>query len=888
MSQEPEGPDPLDRSPLRRSVEQEVADEFDFHLAMRARELAGTGLDSAEARRQAEARFGDLAEAQRLCRELAGHRERRARRIVFFSELAQDFRFALRTLRRRRAFATLAVITTALGIGAATAIYGVVDRVLLRPLPFDEPGRLVAVWASEPERRADPVLSRGWDKVPLGSDEYLALQKATRLRGIALFGTSANMLSNGSTRERVTTLVATSSLLPTLRVHPVLGRGFLPGEDVHDGPKIALLSWETWRSRFAGDSTVIGRSIRLDDYPYTVVGVLPPGLRLDRTATQAAVWVPALQGDYDLPERHNRQYSGVARLAPGATLADAEREASTLIGEATASPAGKSSARVADWQFDQTRDIRGSLLLLLGAVGVLLLIACINVATLMLGETAKREPELAARAALGAGMARLSRQLLTESLVIAGLGALLGCALAWAGTRALIAYAPPQIVRLGGIGLDFRVLAFATGCAVLTGIAFGLVPALTRLKPADYAALRMGTGLSGRRSRGPERLLIAGEVALSLVLLVGCTLLARSLGRLTAVDPGFVPDQMMVVQITSEKAPYDDSTRAARFYASAMEQIAALPGVVTVSASTSAPFTGGSSSSPTRPEGHPADPTVPPVYTQQREPMPGYFATMKIPLLAGRDFTPADRDGAPLVVILSEAAARRDWPTVSAVGHQIFWQGQWRTIVGIVGDIKFARLSREDEPILYAPYAQAPWGDLAIVVRTRGETGALASAIRERLDKLDPAATVLAVIPMVSLVERSYGEERYRTLLVTLFGGMASLLAAVGIFGVISRAQARRTREIGIRLALGSPAFAVIGLMLRETALGIGVGLVVGIPAALLVVRQLGPYLFQITPTDPTSFGLALLVLLGAFLAAALPPAWRANRVDPARVLRSE
>lgn len=882
-------PEPDDRPVIRRSIDDEVAEEFEFHLQMRTRELVAHGLDPAEARRQAEARFADLAGTMKECHTLADDRERQVRRTRYLDELGQDIRFALRTLSRRATFAAVAIGTMGLGIGAATAIYGVVDGVLLRPLPFAEPDRLVAVWVAERGRLADPVLARGWDRVVLGAEEYDGLrQHATRLREVSLFASSSALLTNGLVKERVPVLRVTSSLLPLLRVHPALGRGILPGEDVLNGPRIALLSWEQWQSRFGGDSTIIGRSIGLDERTYTVVGVLPRGLRLDRTVAPAAVWVPALQEPYDQADRHNRSYNGVARLASGAGTADAAQEAGTIFRGTGPSRFDGVGARITDWQADQTRDVRGSLLLLLGAVGLLLLIACVNVATLMLGETAKRQPELAARAALGAGTARLARQLLTESLVISALGAVLGCGLAWAGTRALVAFAPPQIARLGGVGLDWRMLAFAISCAVLTGIGFGLVPALTRMKPAHYATLRTGSGQTGRGTRIPERLLIACEVALSLILLVGCTLLGRSLDRLTAVDPGFAPEAMLVARIVSQDALHSDSGRAALFYAAGLRELAALPGVLAVSASAAAPFAGGTSSSPTRADSRPDDLNTPPVSTQQRTTLPGFFETMKIPLVAGRDFTAADREGAPLVVVLSESAARRDWPSQSAVGHRIFWQGQWRTVIGVVGDVKYARLSREDEPTLYAPYAQYAWEDLAFVIRTSAKGTELAAAVRQRLNQLDPAATALSVDPMTSLIERSYAEERYRTVLVSLFGIMASALAAVGMFGVISRAIARRTREVGIRLALGSPSAALVGLMLRDTLIGLGLGVLVGLPAAVLIARLLTPYLFGVTPSDPTAFLVALGLLAGATLAATLPPARRANRVDPALVLRAD
>jgi predicted permease len=876
--------------PIRRpSVEREVADELAFHFDMKVRELEARGLGASEARRQAEEGFGDLATVAAECRRIGHQRERRRRLVLFAAELGQDLRFALRLLWRRRAFAALAIVTMALGMGAATAIYSVVDGVLLRPLPFAEPGRLMAVWITQPSLADDPVLRWLAEGSVLGSDEYQALRGGNRsFQEVALWATGAARVQLPGDERATTRSVtrASASLLPVLRERPALGRGFLPGEDVFQGPKVAMISWELWHARFGDDPSVVGRTLQLDSVPYTVIGVLPPGLRLGRQSDPSALWIPALQEAYDRPEQHNRSFRVIGRLRDGVTPGVAQAEATVLLragsGDSTA------GSRVQDWLHDQTRAARAPLLMVFAAAGLLLLIACVNVATLTLGESSARQHEVAARAALGAGRARLVRQLLTESVVIAILGAALGCGLAWALTRALLAGAPISLPGLDLAGINLRVLGVAALCATGTGMLFGLAPAWSLVRGGTGALLRTGAGQSARGARGLQRTLVAAETALSVMLLVGATLLARSLGKLGDVDPGFQPQGLKAIGLEMPSGFYSRGGQVmTAFYRRATERMRALPGVTAVAAGSATPFTGNNTSSPVAVEGVEYDEQNPP-HTLQHSVLPGYLELLGVPLLAGRMLNESDGGGAELVALLNAAAVRRDFGGASALGRRVRYQGQWRRIVGVVGDMRLASLASEAGPAIYVPFAQHSYGTVSLVVRTALEPAALLAQSRRALAEVDPGVEVPAVNAMEELVSRSYAESRYRALLVSVFGLLALLLAAFGLYSVTARAAARRSREVGIRVALGATAGGVRRLLMGETFVGVALGALLGVPAALFAAGRMAPYLFGVGPGDAASYlaVLALLVVIAAL--ASFLPARRASSASPARVLRAD
>jgi predicted permease len=785
---------------------------------------------------------------------------------------------------RRRSFAAIAIATLALGVGAATAIYSVVDSVLLKPLPFEDPARIGAVWITQPRLSRDPILAWLAAATPMGHREYAALlQNAKTLRDVAMWGPTSVALATDNGPERLRALRVTSSMLPMLRTRPALGRGFAPGEDALGGPRVAMVSWETWTTRYGADSSLVGRSVTLNDKPWVIVGVLPPGLRIDRTAEAPPFWVPALQDSSDIPERRNRSYRALARLAPGATYAAATQEAAAIIRSVTADTA--LSARVDQWQEDQGRDARGPLLVLVAAVGLLLLIACANVAILQLGEAAGRGREMSTRAALGAGAGRLVRQLLVESLAIALASAVLGAVVAWGMIRGLVAAAPARMPGIDAVALNGRVLAFTVACATLTGLLFGIAPALVVGRMGTASLVRIGSGQSAHGSGRLQRALIASQLALSVVLLGGSALLARSLRQLTAVDPGFRPDGITVLSVALPRGYQDDQTLS--LADQAIGRLRNIPGVQRVSAAENVPFANGTSSSPIQVEATAGDPALVTREAQQRYVMPGYFDTMGIRLVAGRAFDATDRAGSVPVAIVTVSEMRRDFGGRNPLGLRIRHQSVWRRIVGVAADVKFRGLAKEDEPTIYVPAAQFGLGWPTFVVRGSAPA-TIEPAFKAILRELEPRASLLETASLPVLIEKSYAGERYRTVIVSVFGVMALLLAAVGLYGVSVRAAARRNREIGIRLALGSTTGRVVRLLVADAMGGVAVGLVVGVPAALIAGRLVRPYLFGVTPNDPVSFVAVGAVLIVVTAAASLIPAHGAGKTSPAVVLRAE
>lgn len=800
--------------------------------------------------------------------------------------MMQDIRYAIRTLRRRRSFAAVAVTTIALGIGAATSMYSVVDGVLFRPLPYPDPDRLVAVMQTRPDWRADPVMADMWDRRGFSVPEIRDWQSAQRsFVEIGFWGSTNAIVAGGDAPDDVWLLTASASLLRVLGVRPTIGRNFLPTEDAVGGAAVALISYETWVTRYAGDSSVLGRTVHIDDAPYTVVGVLPRGLSLRRGRRNPAYWIPAGRDSAAASHRDWHDYTAIARLRDDVLLDRARDETQRLL-VGTDDPA-KHGSKVERWQADQTRTARTPLLILLGAVGLLLLIVCVNVAMLLLGEAGAREQEMRTRIAIGATRRRLVRQLLTESVVLSITGALLGALLAVWGTQGLVALAPAWLPGLSTVRVDGRVLAFALLAAASTGMLFGLIPAFTLSHSSTASVLGIGRGQSAGGRGTLQRFLVGIELALSMVLLVGAGLLARSLDKLTAVDPGFRSERLLLVDVSLPASRFASPAAIGQFYETALSRARALPGVSGVTLTTAAPFTGSSSSSGFEIEGRPLPPGQERV-AERRVTSPDYFATLGIPLREGRVYTTADRAGDPPVVVVSATLANREWPNESSVGKRLLWTKEWRTIIGVVGDVKLNELSDEALELVYAPLAQLPEGTPAFLVRTHGDPATMAATIRGTLQQLAPAVAISRVDVMSEMIARSFAEERYRALLITAFGVIAAVLAAVGMYGVTARAVSQRMREMAIRLALGAPSSSVARLVLGSTLAGVAVGIVLGVPGALAATRLLSPFLYQVSAADPLTYMaiLALLVLIS--LAASGIPARRAARAELVEVLRAE
>jgi len=871
------------REIIRPSVNKRVQRELEFHIEMRTRELIEGGMTPEDARREALRRFGDLQEVSSALTTIGGQTERIMRRVRFIREATHDTGAALKLLTRRRGFASLAVGTLALGIGAATAIYSVVDGVLLRPLPFSEPERIAAVWITQPRAAKDPTLSRYATATPLGNREYQTLEREARsFQELALYSSGSITLTTDTGTERVESLTATSSLLPVLRTHPVLGRAFARTDDVLNGPNVALVSWESWQTRYGGDTAILGRRVTLNEKPYEIIGVLPPALRVDRTVQTPEFWLPALRDSVDLPERRNRRYGALARLAPTATYAAATSEATQLLhgmGDTTV------GARVEAWQADQTSAARGPLLVLLGAVALLLLIACVNVAILQLGEASARAREMATRAAMGAGAARLVRQLLVESMALSIVSAVIGTGLAWLMIRGLVAIAPERLPGMDTVSLNGRVLLFTMAIAIITGLFFGVVPAIIAGRSAAGGLVRSGEGSSGRGTRTVQRSLIALQLGLSMVLLVQAALLSRSLRNLSEVNPGFRPARLTAVRIALPRR-YEDA-RVRLLTSTVLQRLASYPGVERASASTHVPFVSGGNSAPVQLDAAGELPPPEARNTQQRYVVPGFFETMGMQLVAGRFFDADDREGSERVAVVSASEVARDFAGQSPLGRRVKHQGEWRRIVGVVADVKYRELGGEDESTIYVPFDQ--YQDDAPVFLVRGDVGpnfkrALAGFLRDA----EPRAAVTTVSTLSVAIAKSYAAERYRTVLVAAFGLMAALLATIGLYGVSVRSARRRTREIGIRLAVGATSTMVQRLLVSDAMKGVALGLVIGTPVALVAGRVVAPYLYGIAPNDPLVFvGVGLSLMIVTAVASAIP-AWSAARLNPSVVLRSD
>jgi len=803
--------------------------------------------------------------------------------------LLLDLRYALRSLRRRRVFTAVAITTIALAIGAATSIYSIVDGVLFRSLPYRDAGRIVSIWQIDSSRRANAMLSAYWDRVPLDYTDFLtwrARQKS--FDAVAAWSGFGAMLPGARGPEQIAGTRVSPGLFELLGVHPVLGRTFLPGEDVVGGPKVTMLSYESWVSRFGKRADIVGQLVRLDTVPYQIIGVLPEGFTLQRGKPGAPFWIPAGQEKWDVGH-FNRSFHAIGRIKRGVTVEQATTESAQLLDanaiNSTSVYAGRHGVRIADFVRDETRQVRAPLLLLLGAVALLLLIACVNVATLLLGEAAVRDIEMSARVALGATRARIVRQLLTESLLLASIGSTLGAMLAWWGTRAIVALAPERIPWIQAVVVDGRVLGVALVIAMVTGVLFGLAPALALSQSRGAPATLLRTGQTVRGHGTLQRFMVAAEVSLTVILLVGAGLLTRSLRNVSEVDPGFRPDHLLAVRI-SYPDPFRDTLQLRAFYIDALSRLSHAPGVAQATAASNVPFTGGSSSSPYLLEGEgDAELKAHKHEVQQRVVTTNYFAAMGIPIVAGRAFDDADRSEAPRVAVISEAAARRDFPFESAIGKRVKYQGAWRTIVGIARDTKYDRLSSTDMPSIYTPMLQRS-SVLDIVVRTVGDPASLTSTVRTIVQQAGPTVAITDVQVVESLVRRSFSEETFRTALIVLFAIIAAVLAAVGMYGVTSRAVSRRTREVGIRVALGATTRTVVGMIVNQTLVGVLVGVALGAAAALVLSRLLAPYLFGVKTYDPLTYIAILGLLAGVSLLSSWLPARRAGRVDPATVLR--
>jgi putative ABC transport system permease protein len=813
------------------------------------------------------------------------------RKINLFADLLQDLRYGLRTLVKNPAFTSIAVLALALGIGANSAIFSVVDAVLLRPLPFKNPNQLVMLWENAahlgfPRDTPSPANFLDWQK------------QAISFTGMAAMSERSLNLTGVGEPERLEGRRVSANLFELLGVSARLGRTFVP-EDDKPGTHVVLLSHSLWQRRFGSDPDVIGRALILNGENYTVVGVMPPFVQLPGFENRNdSLWVPIAFPAEEAVERGNHFLEIVARLKSGVTLKQAQAEMDTIAASLEQQYPTYNTRRgavVVPLHEQVVGDIRPALLILLGAVGFVLLIACANVANLLLARAAVRQKEIAVRLALGASRSRLTRQFLTESVLLALFGAGLGLLLALAGIQVLKTLIPVTIAQVETITIDGRVLIFTAFVALVTGIAFGLVPAIQgshfNLNDTLKEGHDSGGGKKGNRVRG---LLVIGEVAVSFVLLIGAGLLINSFLHLRNLDPGFRSDHLLTMKVNLSEVKYPDRERRAAFFDEVMRRVRELPGVQSAAVAGNLPLTYNGDSMSISVEGVPDPPPGQQPDVIYRAIGPGYFATMSIPIVRGRDFTDQDKGDSKDVVVISEKTAQQFWPGQDPIGKRLkpgssTSNSPWREVIGIVKDVRQNDFVASPKRQMYLTYRQLKnVAANALVVRTSIEPMSLAAPVRNAIWSVDKDQTVADIDTMDHIVAEAVARQRFSMLLLGLFAALALLLASIGIYGVMSYSVAQRTREIGIRIALGARRTDVLQMTVKQALKLVGIGMMIGLAAAFLLTRVLASLLFGISATDPNTFIGISVVLLAVAIFASYVPALRATKVDPITALRAQ
>jgi putative ABC transport system permease protein len=816
----------------------------------------------------------------------------------------QDLHYGLRNLSRNRGFAVVALLTLALGIGANTAIFSVVNAVLLRPLPFPNGNQIVALSEKLPVFTFD---------IPFNAPDYRAfLERQHSFQSMAIYGAAHFELSGNGSAQRITAARVSASLFPLLGVNPIIGRIFTPAED-QPGHHVAVLSYGLWQRGYGTDPNIVGQSVALDREPYTVIGVMPKNFQFPMRGGQANnepadLWVPMAFTPVELQGWGNMyNYSVLAKLKPGVTVAQARSDASMVIAQVEklypaelvkAVHGAHIGVSVDFYQRQLVGDVRTALLVLLVAVGLVLLIACANVANLLLARASARQKEMAIRAALGAGRMRLVRQLLSESLLVAIAAGLLGILIAFWGMGLLLSLAPADLPRMQAITIDARVLAFAFLLSILTAVIFGLIPGLEASRTDPHEALKEGgRGTTAARSRrGAQSALIVSQTALAVMLLIGAGLLLRSFQRLLETDPGFRPQHVLAMTIPLPREAYSRADQIRNFFREALNKASALPGVSAVGASTDLPLNAEEHDG-VEIEGREDNTNLPNV--TQSWVMGDYFDTMGITLKRGRLFTPEDRLGSLPVVVISEKAARVYWPGGDPLGKRMKFFENWETVIGIVADVKDSTMAAAPEPHTYTPYLQVPDKELEnpsiaelrtlhLAVRTRGNPTAMANSLRAEVNSLDPALAISDVKTGEAAIQESLAPQRFNLSLLGLFAALAIFLSAVGVYGVLSYSVAQRSHEIGVRIALGAQPVRLLAMVIREGLRLTLTGAAIGIAAALFLNRLMADLLYGVTSHDPLTFAGVIALICFVSVTACYVPARRAAKVDPMVALRYE
>jgi predicted permease len=882
---------------LAAAREAEIVEELSQHLEDRYEQSLRAGATEEEAYAAA---LLELTESDLLAQGLRGV-ERTVRReplvpgapgrMKVFGDLWQDLRYGLRVLWKNPGFTVVAVLALALGIGANSAIFSVVNTVLLRPLPYRDPERLVMVWEDRSKQ--------GYPRDTPAPANFIDWRDQNQVfEGMAAIASQSFNLTGAGEPERIDGKRVSASLFPLMGVEPLVGRTFTPEEDQPGANRVVVLSHGLWQRRFGSDRKIVGQPLTLNGESFMVVGVMPPHFRFP--AREDELWVPIAFSPQAAAARGSHYLQVIARLKPGVTLEQARAEMETIAARLMQQYPNTNTnvgAALVPLHEHLVGDIKPALLVLLGAVGFVLLVACANVANLLLARAAGRQKEIALRVALGASRARLIRQFLTESLLLAALGGVVGLLLSLWGVNALKAFIPENISQAQAVAVDARVLGFTLLVSLLTGLIFGLAPATQASSFNLNETLKEGgrdsaSGSRGNRIRG---LLVITEVAVSLVLLIGAGLLINSFLRLRGVDPGFRADNLLTMRVVLPEMKYPDQPRRTAFYAELVRRLEALPGVQSAAVTNWIPLVRQGDSLGITIEGQPAPAPGQNPSAVTRVVSPHYFRTMGIQLTRGREFVEQDTADSPRVVVISETMARRFWPGEDPLGKRLTTGGPagapipWMEVVGVVKDVRQMELTADPKPQMYVPFTQPVFFRPShLVVKTDVEPRTLATAVRKAVWEIDKDQPVSNVSTMEDVLSESIARQRFSMLLFGIFAALALILAAVGIYGVMSYSVAQRTREIGIRIALGAQRGDVLRLAVGGGLKLVLIGVVLGLAAAFALTRVMTSLLFGVSATDPATLVVISLVLISVAVLASYIPARRATKVDPMVALRYE
>jgi predicted permease len=874
----------------REAIAADIDAELAFHLDARTNDLLAQGLTIDAARRQAAEEFGDIEYTRRYCRELDARTERALKMTDRLAAWSLDLRYACRTLRRSPGYTLVALLTLALAIGANSAIFSVARAVLLRPLPYGHPERLVGFFTYPLEQPTNRYDLSAPDLV-----DYRAGQHSLTDIAVYSFQTPTTWRPAQGDPEIVRARSVSPNMFPLLQVPPLMGRGLAEGDESPSAPRMVVIAWGFWQRALGGDPKVLERSLTLSDQPYQVIGVMPKGFAV---RDQEDMWLPLdIREDLANPDVTRKQhvYGALARLKEGVTIEAARSDVMAIARRLQQQyPASNANylAIVDPLQESRTGRLREPILLLLAAATAVLLIACANLANLTLSRMVNRQTEIAVRAALGAGRGRIARQLLTESLVLAVAGGVLGLLLAMAGVRGLLALNPDALPPTIDVGMDTQVLGFSLLLSLATGVLFGLLPALSAGRADLQSTLKsQGRGGTVRGSDRARRGLVVAQVALAVVLLVGSGLLIRSFRDLNRLELGFTPEQLLTAQLRVDGPRYDSAPAVNRFFDDVIERLRQTPGVEMVGASMAAPMQGLMSSGVTVEGVESKSGAVQDIgYNLVRG---DYFQVLGVPIVAGRNFDASDLLAGAHTGMVNQAAVQAYFGGNDPIGRRIHIgpnaQSPWITVIGVVGDMRDESLDTPAKPRFYDVGARNSWWrSFTILVRTRGDASTAMPAIREAVRAADPTLAVRNIATQEEIIGESLAARRFSLGLATAFAGLALLLAAVGIYGVLAYSVSARTREFGVRLALGASPQSVLRMVLGE---GLGwslLGLAIGIAAALAGGRVLSGMLFGVTATDTVTYLTVAIGLVLVVAVACLIPALRATRVDPLSSIRAE